>query len=40
MQDAAPIVGHDEEDVEHAERDRGNHEEVECDDVPDVVLKE
>ena len=40
VQDAAPVVRHGEEDVEHAERDRGNHEEVDRDDVCQVVLQE
>ena len=40
VQDATPVVGHDEEDVEHAERDRGDHEEVDRDDVRQVVVQE
>ncbi len=31
-------MGHDEENVEDAERRRWNHEEVDRDDVPDVVF--
>ena len=40
VQNATPVVGHDQENVEDAERRRWNHEEVDCDDVPDVVVQE
>ena len=40
VQDATPVVGHDEENVEDAERRRWNHEEVDRDDVLDVVVQE